>query len=122
LKEYTIINELVLPTPVSIIPPGLHIHIYHLGKNNHRWWLQIRDIVSPHQYKNTASKDFAVWVRNPVYKNKKLYFLLDSFGLLDKETNAYWFSIIATFDNGSVVTRGYYATRRNITLRSIHLL
>jgi hypothetical protein len=37
-------------SPVKIIPPGLHTHI-SLGNEHYAdWWLQFRDIVSPHQY------------------------------------------------------------------------
>jgi hypothetical protein len=43
-------------SPLNIIPPCLSILMYHLGyEQQARWWLQFRDIVSPHRHEQQAS-------------------------------------------------------------------
>jgi hypothetical protein len=45
-------------SPVNIIPPWLSILMYHLGDEQQaRWWLQFRDVVSPHRQNDNNNKN-----------------------------------------------------------------
>jgi hypothetical protein len=43
---------------VNIIPPWLYILIYNLGDEKQaHWWLQFKDIVSPHRHEQIIMND-----------------------------------------------------------------